>query len=112
MTTTPDAPAVACVNVHPELLGWLGPSMALGERFPEVLAAAQQGAPWALEALYREYHPAVLGFMRSKAPAEADDLASEVFLAAAAALPRFEGEEDGFRSWLFTIAYRTEVELQ
>jgi len=80
--------------------------MALGERFPEVLGAARTGAPWALEALYREFHPAVLAFLRGRAPGEAEDLASDVFIAVAEGLPRFEGEEDGFRSWLFTITYR------
>ena len=80
--------------------------MALGEQFPDVLAAARAGASWALERLYREFHPSVLSFLRARAPAEAEDLASEVFIAVAEGLGRFEGDEEGFRSWLFTITYR------
>jgi len=86
--------------------------VALGEQFPDVLNAARSGAPWALERLYREFHPAVLAFLRARAPADAEDLASEVFIAVAEGLRRFEGDEDGFRSWLFTITYRQVGQLR
>ena len=51
--------------------------MPLGEQFDEILAAAQTGAPWALEALYREFHPGILAFMRARAGGEAEDLAED-----------------------------------
>ena len=86
--------------------------MGLGERFDEILAAAKTGAPWAIEALYLDLHPAILAFVRTRAPSEAEDLASDVFLAAAQGLVRFEGDEAAFRSWLFTIAYRKVGELR
>ena len=70
--------------------------MALGEQFSDVLNAARSGAPWALEVLYRAFHPPVLAFLRARAPAEAEDLASDVFVAVAEGLGRFEGNEDGF----------------
>jgi len=86
--------------------------VALGEQFSDVLNAARSGAPWALEVLYREFHPPVLAFLRARAPAEAEDLASDVFVAVAEGLGRFEGNEDGFRSWLFTITYRQVGQLR
>ena len=86
--------------------------MALGERFTEVLGAAKTGAPWAMEAIYREFHPPVLAFLRARAPGEAEDLASDVFIATAEGLRRFEGDEEGFRSWLFTITYRKVGQLR
>ncbi|MBV8981534.1 MAG: sigma-70 family RNA polymerase sigma factor [Acidimicrobiia bacterium] len=86
--------------------------MALGEQFSDVLSAARTGAPWALERLYREFYPAVLAFLRARAPSDAEDLASEVFIAVAEGLGRFEGDEDGFRSWLFTITYRQVGQLR
>jgi RNA polymerase sigma-70 factor, ECF subfamily len=86
--------------------------VALGERFPEVLGAARTGAPWAMEVIYREFHPPVLAFLRARAPGEAEDLASDVFIAVAEGLHRFDGEEDGFRSWLFTITYRKVGQLR
>ncbi|HET6794848.1 MAG TPA: sigma-70 family RNA polymerase sigma factor [Acidimicrobiales bacterium] len=81
--------------------------MALGDRFPEVLEAAQQGAAWALADIYRDLHPAVVAFCRVRAGQDAEDLAADVFLAAAQGIRRFVGDEPSFRSWLFTIAYRT-----
>jgi len=86
--------------------------VALGEQFSDVLSAARTGAPWALESLYREYYPSVLSFLRARAPADAEDLASEVFIAVAEGLGRFDGDEDGFRSWLFTITYRQVGQLR
>jgi RNA polymerase sigma factor (sigma-70 family) len=86
--------------------------VALGEQFSDVLGAARTGAPWALERIYREFHPSVLSFLRARAPAEAEDLASEVFIAVAEGLGRFDGDEDGFRSWLFTITYRQVGQLR
>jgi RNA polymerase sigma factor (sigma-70 family) len=86
--------------------------VALGEQFSDVLNAARSGAPWALERLYREFHPPVLAFLRARAPADAEDLASEVFIAVAEGLVRFEGDEEGFRSWLFTITYRQVGQLR
>lgn len=75
--------------------------------FDEVLAAARQGEHWAMEVIYTRFHPAVLGFCTARVPGDGEDLASEVFVAVAESLRRFEGDETSFRSWLFTIAYRT-----
>jgi RNA polymerase sigma-70 factor (ECF subfamily) len=86
--------------------------VALGAQFSDVLDAARAGTPSALETLYREFHPSVLAFLRARAPAEAEDLASDVFIAVAEGLTRFEGDEDGFRSWLFTITYRQVGQLR
>jgi RNA polymerase sigma-70 factor, ECF subfamily len=86
--------------------------VALGEKFDEILAAAQAGAPWALEAVYRELHPGVLAFMRARAGGDAEDLAADVFVDVARGLTRFEGDEQGFRSWLYTIAYRKAGQLR
>jgi RNA polymerase sigma-70 factor (ECF subfamily) len=79
-------------------------------QFESVLAAAKTGAEWALSVIYREYQPALLRYLRAQAPADAEDLASEVWLDAAAGLTRFEGDERGFRCWLFTIARRRLVD--
>lgn len=79
---------------------------AFGPGFPGLLDAARAGAPWALEAIYVELHPRVLAFMAGRAPREAEDLASEVFVSVAEGLSRFDGDERQLRAWVFTIAYR------
>jgi RNA polymerase sigma-70 factor (ECF subfamily) len=81
-------------------------------QFSTVLAAARVGAEWAITALYREFHPRLLRYLRAQAPAHGDDLASEVWLDVAAALGRFEGDATAFRRWLFTIAHRRLIDLR
>lgn len=78
----------------------------IGPDFPAVLAAAQVGEEWAVELLYRGLHPAVLAFATSRVGGEAEDLAADVFVAVAAGLVRFKGDERDLRRWVFSIAYR------
>lgn len=86
--------------------------MPLGSQFDSVLVAAQAGAGWAVDVLFREYQPPLLRYLRGRAGAEGDDLAGEVWLALAPQLARFRGDEDGFRGLLFTIAHRRLVAYQ
>lgn len=74
--------------------------------FPALLAAARAGEPAALSEMFRAYQPRLLRYLRAQDPAMADDLAAEVWLAVAGGLERFEGDEAGFRGWVFTIARR------
>jgi RNA polymerase sigma-70 factor, ECF subfamily len=62
--------------------------------------------------LYREFQPSLLRFLRSQSPTNAEDLASEVWLQAAARLDRFSGDESAFRRWLFTIARRRLIDFR
>lgn len=80
--------------------------MPLGTEFPAVLLAAQAGAEWAVDVLFREFHPPLLRYLRARAGGEGDDLAADVWLALTPQLARFTGDEDGFRALLFTIAHR------
>jgi RNA polymerase sigma factor (sigma-70 family) len=77
-----------------------------GLPFDDVLSAAQAGAGWAFEVLYRDLAPAVTGYLRLHGAAEPDDLASETFLGVFTGLPGFSGDEDALRAWVFTIAHR------
>lgn len=85
--------------------------MSGNERFEVVLAAAQAGEEWALAVLYRRFQPALLGYLRSRRPRDAEDLAAETWIAAARGLKRFRGDEDDFRRWIFTIAGRRLIDL-
>jgi RNA polymerase sigma-70 factor, ECF subfamily len=79
---------------------------SLGDQFPGILTAAQDGGEWAVAILYRWLHPAVVGYFRSRAGDDAEDLASETWIAVARGLSNFSGDEAAFRSWVFTIAHR------
>jgi RNA polymerase sigma-70 factor (ECF subfamily) len=80
--------------------------MRTGVAFDDVLAAAQAGAGWAFDVLYRDLSPVVTGYLRLHGAAEPDDLASETFLGVFTGLAGFSGDEDALRSWVFTIAHR------
>src|SRR4051812_1839864 len=84
--------------------------MSIGPTFDDVLAAARTGADWAIAILYRDLNPALLRYLQSQHRDAAEDIASEVWLAAATNLASFDGDEAGFRSWLFTIARRRAVD--
>jgi len=78
----------------------------VGENFDAVLTAAKAKGGWAFERLYHALAPAVAGYLRLQGSSEPEDLTNEVFLSAFRAIGSFSGDEDQFRSWLFTIAHR------
>ena len=81
--------------------------MALGEYFASTLAAARQGATWAWEQIYRDLYGGIYAFLRGTGLGdETEDVLSETFLSVARDIHRFDGTEDAFRAWVFTIARR------
>ncbi len=82
----------------------------LGDEFPRILEGARRGDRPALGAIYRELFPGVLAYLRSKAPGEAEDLASDVFVDVARNIAQFDGDEPALRAWVFTIARRRAID--
>lgn len=74
--------------------------------FDNLLAGVRSGDEASADALYRRVHPRLIRYLRSQEPQQAEDLAADVWLAVAAQLDEFEGDEIGFRAWIFTIARR------
>lgn len=80
--------------------------------FPQLLEDAKCGDQSALSALYRLYNPMLLRYLYTQVGNEAEDIASEVWISAARGLPRFEGDQAGLKSWLFTITRRRITDLR
>ena len=80
------------------------------EDFDVVLAAAREGHQDAMQALWTWYSPSVAAYAQRKGSREPDELTSDVFLAALTGLDAFEGDESGFRAFVFTIAHRRVVD--
>lgn len=57
------------------------------------------------EEAYRRMAPAVLGYLRAQRAPEPEDVLGEVFLQVARDLPRFRGDDDALRRWVFSIAH-------
>ena len=72
--------------------------------FRGTLQGAQRGDEEAFARLWREYHPGLLRYLRIKASPAAEDLAADIWVRVLRALPGFEGDEQGFRGWLYTTA--------
>ena len=84
--------------------------MSLDETFDAVLDAARAGSDEAWTRLYEDLAPTVLGYLRVRGAAEPEDVLGETFLQVVRDLHRFAGDEDGFRSWVFTVAHRRLVD--
>lgn len=84
----------------------------IGPAFDQVLNAAQAGAGWAFTRLYESLAPAVVGYLRAQGVKDPEDVASEVFLSVFCGFSSFTGNEERFRSWVFTIAYRRLIDYR
>lgn len=80
------------------------------DEFDGLLEAAKAGRDWAWRRLVEAYSPSLLGYARLRGAAEPEDVLSEVWMAAATGIHRFDGDEPGFRSWLFVIAHRRAID--
>ncbi len=54
---------------------------------------------------YEKLAPAVLGYLRAQRAPDPEDILGEVFLQVARDLPRFKGDDDALRRWVFSIAH-------
>jgi len=70
-----------------------------------LVRAARSGSQSAFARLVAAHERALRGFLRKSGFGDADDIAQEAFLAAWSSLGRLRDDE-GFRAWLFGIAWR------
>ena len=84
--------------------------MPNADQFPSILLAAQSGASWAFDLLYRDLAPAVVGYLRLQGTEDPEDLTNEVFLGAFRGLGSFSGGEAEFRSWVLAIAHQRMID--
>lgn len=82
----------------------------IGEDFAAVLAAAQHGDEAAFARLWHDGQPALLRYLQVIAPDVAEDIAAETWIAVVRGLARFRGDEQNWRSWLFTTARRRVID--
>jgi RNA polymerase sigma-70 factor, ECF subfamily len=80
--------------------------------FGATLAAARAGAEWAWRDLYRETAGPVGRFLRARGVRDADDIVGDTFLNVVRSIERFDGDEDAFRAWVFTIARNTAIDRE
>jgi RNA polymerase sigma-70 factor (ECF subfamily) len=82
----------------------------IGEDFAAVLTAAQQGDEAAFATLWHDGQPALLRYLHFIAPDVAEDIAAETWTHVVRGLAKFRGDEQNWRSWLFTTARRRVID--
>ena len=74
--------------------------------FDELIGAARSGDRDAVASLWRAEHPRLVRVLRGLVGDAGEDVASQTWLEVMGVLPRFQGDERGFRALVFTIARR------
>jgi RNA polymerase sigma factor (sigma-70 family) len=82
------------------------PSASLGH----LVEAARGGSSIAFEQLYRTLAGQVSSYLRWHRASDPDGLTNDVFVQVHRNLAGFEGDEKGFRSWVFTIAHHRMID--
>jgi RNA polymerase sigma factor (sigma-70 family) len=72
--------------------------------------AARGGSVAAFERLYRALASQVVSYLRWHRVSDPDGLTNDVFAQVHRKLGSFEGDEQGFRSWVFTIAHHRMID--
>ena len=75
-----------------------------------LVAAAQNGSVAAFERLYRAMAAQVVSYLRWHRVSDPDGLTNDVFAQVHRKLSTFQGDEQGFRSWVFTIAHHRMID--
>ena len=89
------------------------PTVAARRTVPDLSAlveAAQGGSVSAFERLYRAMAAPVVSYLRWHRVSDPDGLTNDVFAQVHRKISSFQGDEQGFRSWVFTIAHHRMID--
>lgn len=75
-----------------------------------LVTAAKNGCAASFERIYRQLAGHVASYLRWHRASDPDGLTNDVFAQVHRNLGGFEGDEQGFRSWLFTIAHHRMID--
>jgi RNA polymerase sigma factor (sigma-70 family) len=81
-----------------------------GPELGHLVSDARQGSIKAFDDIYRSLAGQVASYLRWHRASDPDGLTNDVFAQVHRNLPRFEGDEQGFRSWVFTIAHHRMID--
>lgn len=81
-----------------------------GTELGRLVTEARQGSIKAFDDIYRSLAGQVASYLRWHRATDPDGLTNDVFAQVHRNLPRFEGDEQGFRSWVFTIAHHRMID--
>ena len=74
------------------------------------LDRARAGDARGFDTLYRSLGGIVVGYLRGRGVGDPEDVANEVFVRAFRDIHTFQGDDERFRSWLFSIAHNAAID--
>jgi RNA polymerase sigma factor (sigma-70 family) len=80
--------------------------------FEKTIEQCRAGDEDAWSRIFAGLAPLVLGYLRANGAGEPEDVLSETFLQVARDVGRFEGDERGFRAWVFSVAHHRLIDAQ
>ena len=83
-----------------------------GDRFDQRLSRARDGDEAAWAEIFAELAPVMLGYLRANGAPDPEDVLSEAFLQVARDIGGFEGDQESFRAWVFTIAHHRLIDAR
>ena len=107
----PRAPVAAAQHFHRNLIGQQKPLRRQHDpSLAPLVDDARAGCPRAFEEIYRLLAGHVASYLRWHRASDPDGLTNDVFVQVHRNLRTFEGDDHGFRSWLFTIAHHRMID--
>jgi RNA polymerase sigma factor (sigma-70 family) len=88
-------------------------TVAVRRRHPclaNLVAEARRGSISAFDDIYRQLAGQVSSYLRWHRASDPDGVTNDVFAQVHRNLPKFDGDEQGFRSWVFTIAHHRMID--
>ncbi len=82
------------------------------DRFTVLLEAAREGDESAWAEIHGDLAPAVLGYLRGNNSPDPENVLGETFLQVARDAESFQGDYQGFRGWVFTIAHHRLIDAR
>jgi RNA polymerase sigma factor (sigma-70 family) len=97
-------------RIHPASATAVTVRRQRGPELGRLVSDARQGSIKAFDDIYRSLAGQVASYLRWHRATDPDGLTNDVFAQVHRNLPRFEGDEHGFRSWVFTIAHHRMID--
>jgi RNA polymerase sigma-70 factor (ECF subfamily) len=79
-------------------------SVRVGGSLDDAVTRARDGDETGFLELWRAINPQLLRYLAVRGVEQGEDVAAETWLAVVRDLPRFIGDGNGFRAWVFTLA--------
>lgn len=115
LTDDPSVPAahgavLAGTRTPPRPAPWRAVARPAETSLALLVDAAREGSVGAFEQIYRQMAGQVAAYLRWNRASDPDGLANDVFTQVHRKLATFSGDEEGFRSWVFTIAHHRMID--